>query len=141
MTCLPGRDFASISTLASCIASSALSLPACNANEAFSPALIYTVVANDRGPKGATNVVLTDMLPTNVTFVSSSSTQGFCSRTGSGVTCDFGSLAAGAIAFVRIEVLTPTPRWTLVDSASVTGIEFDPNAKNNSATLSFTYSP
>jgi uncharacterized repeat protein (TIGR01451 family) len=103
--------------------------------------LIYTVVANNRGPKGATNVVLTDTLPTNVTFVSSDSTQGFCSRTGSGVRCDFGSLAAGAIAFVRIEVLTPTPPWTLVDSAGVTANEFDPNTMNNNATLSFTYNP
>jgi uncharacterized repeat protein (TIGR01451 family) len=103
--------------------------------------LIYTVSANNRGSNAATTVVLTDTLPSNVTFVSSTPNQRTCSRTDGVVTCDFGSLPAGALAFVRIEVLTPTPPWIVTDSATVSATEFDPDVKNNSAKLSYMYRP
>ena len=101
--------------------------------------LIYRVVASNRGPRAATNVVLTDLAPANSFFVSASNTQGTCSQTGSSITCDFGSLAAGAFAFAQIQVVTPPPPFSVTDSATVTANEFDPNTKNNIATNTFKY--
>ena len=101
--------------------------------------LIYTVVASNRGPRAATNVVLTDLAPANSFFVSASNTQGSCSQIGSRVTCNFGSLAAGAFAFAKIQVVTPPPPFSVTDSATVTANEFDPNTENNVATNTFKY--
>src|SRR5437588_11781149 len=101
--------------------------------------LIYWVVASNRCPRAATNGVITDLAPANSFFVSASNTQGTCSQTGSSITCDFGSLAAGAFAFAQIQVVTPPPPFSVTDSATVTANEFDPNTKNNIATNTFKY--
>jgi len=89
----------------------------------------------------AGNVVLTDTLPANVTFVSATPSQGSCSGTAT-VTCALGTIAHGASATVTIQV---TPQAgavpSITNSVSVTGAVFDPNTANNSDTEDTTVNP
>src|SRR5262249_32858855 len=82
---------------------------------------------------------ITDTLPSEVTFVSITSTQGSCSST-STITCNLGALAEGASATMTL-VVTPTTAGTLSNTASVSGNEADPDGTNNSATSSTTIDP
>ena len=70
-------------------------------------ALIYTISVRNTGDNDASGVVVTDTLPSNVAFVSATSSLGSCSHAGDTVTCDLGRVDAGASAratiFVRAE--------------------------------------
>jgi uncharacterized repeat protein (TIGR01451 family) len=75
----------------------------------------YTLTVKNNGPLVATQVAVTDTLPTLATFVSASAG---CSASGSTVTCQVASLAVSASASFTITV-----QWTgsgpVYDSASV----------------------
>ncbi|GEP36083.1 hypothetical protein NSZ01_38510 [Nocardioides szechwanensis] len=60
----------------------------------------YTLVVTNDGPAAADDVVLKDVLPPGVTFVSADAP---CTLAGSTVTCAFGTLAAGASKTVTIQ--------------------------------------
>ena len=82
-------------------------------------------------PAAATEVTLTAALPADATFLSLSTTQGACVRTGKGkkdglVTCDLGALAPDAIAAVTI-VVQPASGGPLSNT-------HDPDRGNNSDT-------
>ena len=95
--------------------------------------LTYTLVVTNDGPDAATDVVLTDTLPPEVSFASVTSTQGSCGESGGTVTCDLGTLANGASSAVDITVLPGSP-GTLQNTASVsTASSFDPDDTNNTA--------
>jgi uncharacterized repeat protein (TIGR01451 family) len=96
--------------------------------------LTYTVLVNNNGPNPATGVQVTDTLPSGVTFVSATPSQGTCSQASGTVTCQVGALAVNASASIQIVVTTPSTASTLTNSASVTGNETDPDTTNNSAT-------
>src|SRR5206468_1983633 len=85
--------------------------------EAGSP-LTYGLVVHNAGPDTATGVSLSDPLPAGVGFVSAQASQGSCGGTTT-VTCDLGTLAAGAEATVAI-VVTPTGAGTVTNTATVT---------------------
>ena len=77
-------------------------------------------------------------LPSTVTFVSASSTQGTCSLgSGNKVTCQLGTLASGGSATITI---TGTPQaaaagTTIKDVAAITSsVTFDPVSSNSKAT-------
>ena len=93
--------------------------------------LSYRLVVTNNGPATATNVQLSDTLPGGVAFGSAATTQGSCSGSGP-VNCNLGSLAAGGSAIVTITV-TPSSAGQIVNSATVSGNEPDPDATNNSA--------
>jgi uncharacterized repeat protein (TIGR01451 family) len=104
--------------------------------------LTYTLTVTDNGPKDATGVTVTDPLPNNVRFNSVSPTQGTCTRSTTKpkdgiVTCSVGTLANGAAASVTIVVTTTTP-GKLINTATVSGNEFDPNQGNNTAATTIT---
>jgi uncharacterized repeat protein (TIGR01451 family) len=99
--------------------------------------LTYTITVDNNGPDTATGVTLSDTLPSNVTYVSATSTQGTCSKSGSTVTCSIGTLANGASATVTI-VVTPTTAGTINNTATVTCNETDTNSSNNTATATTT---
>ena len=44
--------------------------------------LTYTVTVTNNGPNNASNVMVTDTLPANVTFVSATPSQGTCAQIG-----------------------------------------------------------
>jgi len=93
----------------------------------------YTITVTNNGPTGATNVVMTDVLPAGTTFVSSSTTQGSCSGTTT-VTCALGSLSTAASATITLTIKMPSAPATVVNTASVTASENDPNTANNTGT-------
>jgi len=102
--------------------------------------LTYTVVVVNNGPSPASNVVLTDPLPANVSFVSANSTQGACSQASGTVTCNIGAMNSGAAVTVTIMVTTNVV-GPLSNTASATATETDTVPGNNSATAATTVNP
>jgi uncharacterized repeat protein (TIGR01451 family) len=96
----------------------------------------YKATITNTGDASATNVVLTDVLPTGVTYTAASPSQGTCSynsgtRT---VTCNLGTIAASSNAMVTITV-KPRSEGTLDNTATITASQWDPATGNNSASV------
>ncbi len=94
--------------------------------------LTYTLAVTNNGPDRAANVVVTDTLPSGVTFVSATASVGSCTGTGP-VVCNLGNLAGLARATITL-VVRPTAAGTLTIRATVTGATADADTNNNSAT-------
>jgi Domain of unknown function DUF11 len=84
-------------------------------------------------PSPANGVLATDHLPSAVSPVSVSPSEGTCTGAGSVVTCDLGTLAKGAKATITIKVM-PRAVGRITNAASVRANEADPNDDNNPAT-------
>ncbi len=95
--------------------------------------LTYTIAVRNNGPSTATGVTLTDTLPSGLTYVSSTPTQGSCSQASGTVTCNLGNISNGSTATITI-VVTPTATGTISNTASVSSSVSDPNTANNNAT-------
>ena len=96
----------------------------------------YKPVISNTGNAAATNVTLTDVLPSLVTFTAVSSSQGSCSynsltRT---VTCSLGTVGTGSSANVQITV-KPRDEGTLNDTASIAAGQWDAATGNNGASV------
>jgi uncharacterized repeat protein (TIGR01451 family) len=125
---------ASASTTVSAPASSDLAITKTGAATAMvSSPITYTIKATNNGPSPATGVVVTDTLPTGVSFNSATASQGTCVNAAGTVTCTIGSLANGASSTVTINVTAPGTAGTITNTATVTGNETDPNPANNTA--------
>ena len=95
--------------------------------------LTYTLVVRNSGPDKASNVSLTDSLPAEVNWVSTSTSQGGCSGTRT-IDCEFGDLALGASATVTLAVI-PSKAGQVSNTAHVSAGGTDPNPGNNTATV------
>ena len=107
-----------------------VSNPTPNVNDTIT----YTITLIDQGPDPATNVTVQDTLPTAVSFVSATPSQGSYSS-GSGV-WTVGTVSVGSPQTLTITatVISPNPPG---NTASVShSDQFDPNPANNSATTS-----
>jgi uncharacterized repeat protein (TIGR01451 family) len=98
----------------------------------------FRLYTTNHGPDTATGVVVTDILPPGLTFVSadtvqipSGNTEGSCSGTTT-VTCTLGSLNPGAIW--RVEIFATVNGPNIANTGTVRGNEEDPNPANNSST-------
>ena len=91
----------------------------------------YTVTVTNNGPDTATDVLLTDLLPTTATLVSATPSTGTCSGTTT-VTCALGNLTNSATATVVIVAAT-TVKGTLTNEVSVGAAETETNARDNHA--------
>jgi uncharacterized repeat protein (TIGR01451 family) len=98
----------------------------------FGEPLLYTLSVST-GAATATNVRVTDTLPTQVTFQSVTTNQGTCNHSGGTVTCDLGTLGAGAGAVIQISV-TAENAGQISNTATVTATSGDTNAANNTDT-------
>ena len=95
----------------------------------------YTVSITNNGPSNATHVVVTDTLPSGVTFVSSSVA---CSNSVGVLTCPIGNLANGASISFTVTIHIPSSgvgSSSITNTANVTGDQLDPNSGNNTASL------
>jgi uncharacterized repeat protein (TIGR01451 family) len=97
----------------------------------------YTIEVTHNGLAEATNVVVTDELPPNVTFVSASAG---CGEVAGTVSCALGSLASGGTAEVTITVTADEP-GAITNTARVDADQFDPVAANDAATDVTTAAP
>ena len=95
--------------------------------------LNYTIAVTNNGSANATQVVVTDTLPAEVVFLSSSIP---CTGGGSIKTCAIGPLASGASTSftIQVRVLSSTPPGNITNTASVSAHELDPDTANNTAT-------
>ena len=96
--------------------------------------LTYTIRVTNNGSVEATGVNLTDNLPSGMSFVSATPTQGTCTGTTT-VTCSLGSLDGGFQATVSLVVM-PVSTGVISNLATVSGNETDFNSGNNSAVAS-----
>lgn len=96
--------------------------------------LTYTFTAtNGSATTPATGVAIADPLPGAASLVSAGASAGTCTR-GTTVVCAIGSLAPGASAKVTI-VIIANGAAPLVNAASVSGNQPDPDGANNLATV------
>ena len=92
--------------------------------------LSYTLRVQNNGPNTATGVVLTDVLPENVTFVSASPA---CTNNGGIVTCNIPSIVRGRSVTETI-VVTATATGQVCNTATVAAAQSDPLSDNNTGT-------
>ncbi len=99
-----------------------------------SPILVVATILNE-GPDAAGSTFLVETLPPSVEAVEAVPNQGTASVVNGVLTVDFGTLASGGSAFVRITV-TSTVATTLNFSGSVSAAQPDPVAANNTTSAS-----
>jgi uncharacterized repeat protein (TIGR01451 family) len=99
--------------------------------------LFFILTVTNAGPDPASNVVVTDRLPSNATFVDATASQGFCIHDVRGdVICSLGTLGNGQSATVTIQVIPEAGTITnsaMVNSTTAGGLG-DPAFANNVAT-------
>ena len=95
--------------------------------------LTYSLVVSHNG--GATDTILVrDMLPPGVTFVSAIPSQGTCSENLGIVNCDLGPMSSGGAATVTIVVRTNSAGVILNTASANPSTQRDPDTGDNSAT-------
>ena len=102
--------------------------------------LTYTITVSNAGPSTATSLVVTDTLPTAVSFVSATSSQGIWSNIGNAVNFTLGTLPSNSTATLTITA-TAITTGTFTNTASASLNELDPVTTNNSASASVTINP
>jgi uncharacterized repeat protein (TIGR01451 family) len=98
--------------------------------------ITYSINIINAGAGDAENVVLTDVLPADVAFESTTSTACVFEGTERRFTCNLGLLPAKADVSIDLVVRTPVTPTTIVNTASVSSSTPDPDPVDNSATLS-----
>ncbi|MFZ0014486.1 MAG: DUF11 domain-containing protein [Acidimicrobiia bacterium] len=97
--------------------------------------LTYTITYSNAGPSFAIDVVVTDTLPTGVTYVSATPDSGTCAEAGGVVTCQIGNLAPGSGGSTQIVVTVPSdaPSVSMTNDVTVSSSTPDPTPGNNAA--------
>jgi uncharacterized repeat protein (TIGR01451 family) len=98
--------------------------------------IAFTVTLANNGPDPATNVTVNDLLPSGLTFVTATPSQGeYSSASGTWVV---GTVTPGTPETLRIEARVDSPD-AQTNTATITGADqFDPNPANNTASATAT---
>lgn len=92
----------------------------------------YLLIASNAGPSDATNVVVTDILPTGLTYSSFAGEGWTCAANGQTVTCSRMGLAANASADITLDVIVANQAsGTIANTATVASDTSDPSVSNN----------
>ena len=109
-----------------------------NANPNVGDPIQYTITATDLGPATSTGVVASDTLPSGVTYVSNTASQGSYDPA-SGL-WNVGTLSASSSAslVINVTVNAGTAGTTITNTATIgeSASETDPNPANNSSSVS-----
>jgi uncharacterized repeat protein (TIGR01451 family) len=89
----------------------------------------YVLTVKNEGANDAADVITTDTLPSQVSYVSATPSAGTCQKAGSTITCDLGQVNSAASATVTITVKA-SRSGTASNTASLTSAD-DTNAANN----------
>ena len=107
----------------------ALTKVASNLAPAAGGPVSYMLTLTNSGPSPATAATITDPLPTGLSFVSATASQGACSASGQTVVCSLGTLAAGGTALVTLNAnVAPSAAGTTVQNTA-TASASDPIAQ------------
>ncbi|HEB64309.1 MAG TPA: DUF11 domain-containing protein [Chloroflexi bacterium] len=93
----------------------------------------YAITVTNNGGTLTSGVVLTDTLPTELDFAFADASQGVCGFSSGTLTCNLGSLAAGASAVVTLTVSANTA-GTVSNTASVSANDTELNPGDNTVT-------
>ena len=98
----------------------------------------WTVQVANNGSASALSVVVTDLVPDQVTVIGVSSSDFSCTAVGNAVTCVRDELAPGAAGQITINVMVPNSAapQTVVNAASITSATLDAALGDNSASSS-----
>lgn len=95
----------------------------------------YSLRLSNAGPLAAQNLVLTDTLPAEVTFVSADLPGGDCTESGGTVTCTLVGLEANATATATLTVTAPNQGTLLTNAAALNADTIDGFPANNQSSL------
>jgi len=95
--------------------------------------LSYGITVTNKSTEDATGVTVTDALPGGVTYLSAAPDAGSCSFLNGTVTCDLGTLTAGASVGITLQVRADTVQ-RVSNTATVSLNELDTNLADNTAT-------
>jgi uncharacterized repeat protein (TIGR01451 family) len=110
-----------------------------NATPLLGTPITFTLTVTNHGPSVATNVVLGDVLPAGLNFVSATISQGTLASVPPGpILWQVGTLANGASAVLKITVVTAAAEFLVNSTAVGTNDQFDPNLMNNTAQVAVT---
>ena len=99
----------------------------------------FVVAVTNIGSSASTNTVLTDILPSGLSFLSSLSTPAStCSDNSGTVTCQLGAIGSGQTATTTLTVKHSSSS-NLTNTASVTSDNFDLDTSNNTDSASVTF--
>lgn len=91
----------------------------------------YTLTASNLGPDTATDVEVSDTVPTEMTIDSVSTDPGSCTFAANAVTCSLGELAPDATVSIEVAV-TAQEAGTFLNTASIGAEQPDPDPNDNS---------
>ncbi len=95
--------------------------------------MIYTLAVTNNGLASATNVTVRDTVPSVMTYIFSSSTQGSCSEASGTVTCLLGTMPNAGMATITI-LTVPNAPGMISNTATVIADQTDPDSTNNTST-------
>ncbi|HEX3013573.1 MAG TPA: choice-of-anchor P family protein, partial [Methanobacterium sp.] len=107
-----------------------------NATPKYQQNVTFTLTAHNNGPANATNVTVTDKLPTGLKFVSTDGN--YNSTTG---VWAVGNLASGATAILHIVAQAIAANIQLTNTAVIGGNQTDSNSSNNQGSVNVTVGP